>query len=236
MTRVLMAVSTAVVITLICWSILDNTYAYDAFASEEAKVSLEVTEAQSAELIASRKKSDILAFAVFAAGLAGVCGALAHGNSNVTHMLAGGVTGVILGGMAGTLGAVLGHYHDTNFSFGANALTYWFLRWLMILGPIGLACGVSAQLGVRRLGADGPVGGIIGVCVAVSAYCLLSGMVTDLESHQNVFPGASSNRLLVMLLSTISLAGLLSVQLGTKKQPNAPSNQSAAIVSDDAKT
>lgn len=211
MNRLLLSLFLAVSASFALWASLDRTYQYDAFASKETQSSVEVTEAQSAELLASRKKSDMIAYATIG-GVFALVIALAEARK-LSFLIA---IAPVLGVFGGALGSVIGHWQDTQMRLDGNQVLYWFARWAAILLPIGAACGVAAQFSSRTRGANGIVGGIVGAALSALIYGTLSGSVTPNESRQDIFPIHSSNRLLVILLTGISVAIVVHLQLKSK--------------------
>lgn len=222
MIRIVVVCVLALCVSLVCWSILNSTYSHSSFASEEAQKSLEVTEQQTRELQASRLKSDMIAFGLFGTLLGGLCGAVCSATGTAAHRGLAGVLGLVLGLVAGVAGAWLGHFHDANMAFGGEPMTYWFVRWIALLLPIGLVAGIAAQAASRFSGADGVVGGVLGASLAAVIYCLASGSLTPIEGHAEIFPAHSTNRLLAYSVASICIAGLIAFQLGRQGKKVAP--------------
>ncbi len=227
MLRFIIILVLALVVALLSWSILNATYAYDAFASKEAQSSLEVTETQTAELLSSRRTSDAIAFGLFGALLGLLCGAACNATTTVKSRIVAAVTGLLLGAVGGAMGAFLAHWHDATVAFPADPMFYWFVRWLAILLPIGIGCGIAGQIaGSSKAAIEGIVGGAIGTAVAVVIYCLAAGSLTRLESHHEIFPAHSENRLLALILAAVCISLTIASQLRKKDDSN--SNSKAA--------
>lgn len=206
----------AMLVSLVCWLVLDKTYANRSFASKEVQESLTVTEENSAELQLSRLKSDVIAFGLFAALLGGVCGIACVPKGGTANIVSSGLIGLLLGVAAGAAGAWLGHTHDARVVFIGEPMIYWFIRWLVILLPIGIAAGLAAYWKSSARLLDAILAGAIGASLAAVLICLISGSLTPIELHVEVFPAHSSNRLLVLALAAVSISGMLTLQLGRK--------------------
>ena len=213
MSRMVLVCSAAIGCAVLSWLILDNSYRYDVFASKAAQTSLEVTEAQSAELMSSRRYSDMLAYGTFGCMLALTCALLASRGSYAVKLIA---LAPLLGFLGGATGSLLAHVQDTQMLFVPNQITYWVVRWAAILVPIGLSCGIAFQLASKIAGGNYIVASILGALVAAIIYCSISGSYTAIESRQDIFPLASANRLLVFLATSLSVA--LSMTLQTVKE------------------
>lgn len=221
MLRFAIVIVLALVASLASWLILNQTYAYDAFASEEAKTSLEVTEEQTLELSASRRLSDMIAYGLFTGLLGLVCGGMLYGSSHQRNILGGLLAGLFIGIAAGALSGFLAHWHYNTMVLGADALVYWCIRWLLILTPIGLACGIAAKLAAKSKGWDEVVGGVLGGCAAAILYSFFSGSLTTMEHPLEIFPAHSENRILAFALGSVCIAATIYFQ-----QSRAAKNQS----------
>lgn len=220
MIRLATTFALAMLVSLVCWLILDRTYANRSFASKEVQESLTVTEEHSAELQLSRLKSDVIAFGMFAALLSGACGVVCVHKAGTANIVGSGLIGLLLGFAAGAAGAWLGHVHDTRVVFSGEPMFYWFIRWLVILLPIGIAAGLAAYWKSRARPLDAIVAGAIGGSLAAVLICLSVGSLTPIELHVEIFPAHSSNRLLVLALAAVCISGMLTFQLGRQsKEP-----------------
>ncbi|MEM7475210.1 MAG: hypothetical protein AAF483_09480 [Planctomycetota bacterium] len=193
---------------------------YDKFqyASKEAQESLEVTEAQSAELNASALKSDTIVYVCWGAILAAISGVSSTTASGNRGRLVGFVVGLVLGAGAGWLCAFVGHWHDQTMTFN-NSMMYWVGRWALMLAPVGLvtAVAVAAAGSIGKSIVDAIVGGLIGVVATLAVYCLLQGLITPLEQHDAVFPGNKENQIALFGLSVVLLGGSCLVANGLGK-------------------
>lgn len=209
MPRMILVCFAAVGSAVLSWVILDNTYRYDVFASQAAQTSLEVTEAQSAELLSSRKYSDMLAYGTFGCILALTCALLAARGSYTLKIIA---VAPVLGFLGGAAGGQLAHFQDAQMTFVPNQITYWVARWAAILVPIGISCGTASLLAGKVQAANNIVAGILGALAATIIYCGVSGSLTAIESRQDIFPLASQNRLLVFLATSLCVAIAIALQ------------------------
>ncbi len=201
-------------VAIFTWQAVDRFYAYDAFASVETRQSLEVTEAQTAELIASRIKSDLITFGVIGALLAALAGSGAAPGTTLQQRGLGGAIGIVIGGIFGAMAGYLGNLHDANVAFPSDPTFYWVGRWALLFGLMGVAAGIAAGITAgKRLASDAVVGSLIGAGIAILLYCFLSGSITPNESHENVLPGHSGNRLLMLLDLFVVIPTLIAVQL-----------------------
>lgn len=209
----------AMLVSLVCWLVLDKTYANRAFASKETQESLSVTEQQSAELRLSRLKSDLIAFGMFAALLGGVCGIACVPKSGTANVISSGLVGLLLGFVGGAVGAFLGHTHDARVVFSGEPMFYWFIRWLVVLLPIGIASGLAAYWKSQARNFDAIAAGAIGASLAAVLICFIGGSLTPIELHSEVFPAHSSNRLLVLAVAAVCISVAIAFQLGRQTKP-----------------
>lgn len=188
------------------WQATHDTY---RFASEEARTSLEVTEAQSAELKGAAIKSDAIAFGIMGAAFAAVIGFAANPKTTIGKRVVGGLTGVVLGAIGGAIAGYIGHWHDVKYLYPSDPVFYWLGRWAMMIGPIAVAAGiaVSASGNPAKLLKDSLVATIIGGGLVVVFYCFMTGSITPIESHERVFPAFSQNR--ILLLALMPIMGIL---------------------------
>ncbi len=203
----------ALLVSLVSWGVLDRTYNHPSFASKEAQETLVVSEELSAELQASRLKSDLIAYGLFSALLGSVCGAVCVRRTGTASIVVAAIIGLLLGLTGGMAGAWLGHLHDAKMVFSGDPMIYWITRWIAILLPIGLAAGIAASLNSPAKILDGVLAGAIGAAVATLLICFVSGSLTPIELHTEVFPAHSSNRILVFSLAATCIAGLIAFQL-----------------------
>ena len=222
MIRLATTFALAMLVSLVCWLVLDKTYANRSFASKEVQESLTVTEEHSAELQLSRLKSDVIAFGMFAALLSGACGIVCVPKAGAANVVGSGLIGLLLGFAAGAAGAWLGHMHDARVVFIGEPMIYWFIRWLVILLPIGIAAGLAAYWKSQARLLDAIVAGAIGASLAAVLFCLTMGSLTPIELHVEIYPAHSSNRLLVLALAAVCISGMLTFQLG--RQAKAPTS------------
>lgn len=214
MIRLATTFALAMLVSLVSWLVLDRTYANRSFASREVQESLTVTEQQSAELQLSRLKSDVIAFGMFSALLSGLCGVVCLPKAGNVNLVSSGLVGLLVGFAAGAAGAWLGHAHDARMVFSGEPMFYWFIRWLAILLPIGIAAGLAAYWKSRARPLDAIVAGAVGASLAAVLICLSMGSMTPIELHVEIFPAHSSNRLLVFALAAVCISGMLTFQLG----------------------
>ncbi len=203
----------AMLVSLVSWGILNQTYAHRSFASKEAQETLTVSEELSNELLASRLKSDLIAYGLFSALLASVCGAVCVPRKFVASIGVAALLGLLLGAVGGAAGAWLGHLHDAKMVFSGDPMIYWITRWLAVLLPIGLTAGVAASLNSQAKLVDAVVAGAIGAAVAALMICFVSGSLTPIELHSEIFPAHSSNRILTFSLAAVCIAGTIAFQL-----------------------
>ena len=207
----------SMLVSLVSWGILSKTYANRSFASKEAQETLVVSEALSAELQASRLKSDLIAYGLFAGLLGCLCGMACVPRAEPSKRLIGGLIGLSLGVAGGAAGAWLGHVHDEKMAFGGEAMTYWFVRWMLILLPIGGASALAAQWNSKSKFVDAVVAGLVGTSIAAVLLCLTTGSLTPMELHTEIFPAHSSNRLLVLSLAAVCISGMVTLQLNRQR-------------------
>jgi hypothetical protein len=198
------------------WLLFQKTYDAHRFASDEARRALAVSQEQSAELQASTRTSDMIAYGIFGAVVAAVSGLLCHPTARTPGRLRGALVGLVLGGLAGVAAAQLGHGFDARTVFPADPMVYWIERWALILLPLCLAVAIavaSAGQFTRHI-LDCLFGAVIGGALATIIYCVVSGALTPIEGHQFIFPAAPANRLLILGLAAVLIGGIVLVQLG----------------------
>lgn len=197
------------------WFVFELKYDAGYFASQEARESVVVTEAQSAELDSSAYRVDMIAYAIYGTLITGLCGLVCPKIGTTTSRLRGLFGGFVLGGLAGCAMAALGHWFDDVVTIPRDPMLYWLQRWALMLVPLGLAIGIATAIGGTKGGAKGEpiIGALLGSLGAAILYCLFSGELTPVESHHTIYPGFASNRWLVLTLAAV-LSGSGAIVLG----------------------
>lgn len=224
--KLLISLVVCVLVGFLGWFVVGQVYVannYGIFASEEAQTSLEVTEAQTAELERARNICDALAHGFMGALICGLAGALANSSSSTKSAMIAAGAGLVLGFAAGTAGGFIGRWITVP---PTDAMMAWAMRWAIVLTPTVLTaafCGALAG-NLKTDFADALKGGVLALAGIVILYSLLSGSVTRNEERAAVFPGHSENRLLVLQLSTIGVVLGVGSQLAGKSTGDEPQN------------
>ncbi len=225
--RILASIPLAFLVALAVWFWAENNYNRNKYASREAQTTRDLLEHHSEELKASAIKSDMILYGILGAGLAALCGAWSHTSTTIPGRIRGLLVGAVIGGLAGAGGGWLGHWFDTNVSFPTDPIVYWFGRWAVMLAPLAVASGIAAAVSgskpVKDL-VEAIAGGLLGVAIAVTIYCLASGAISPIEEHQYIYPSYQSNRLMVLALATVFVSAMITFRLGSSsgKQTSAP--------------
>ncbi len=221
MFRFAIVLAMAILVSFVSWGVLNQTYAHRSFASKEAQETLVVSETQSTELQASRLKSDIIAYCLFAALLGSVCGAVCVPRSGTPSIIVAALIGLLIGLAGGAAGAWLGHIHDAKMVFSGDPMVYWITRWFAILLPIGIAAGLAAAVRSQAKIVEAILAGAIGATVATILICLVTGSLTPIELHTEIFPAYGSNRLVSLSLAAVCIAGTIAFQLSRQAKKGA---------------
>lgn len=216
--RIVLAMVTSLLAAAGVWYAFEGEgmYSRHQFASEEAQKSLEVTEAQSAELLASARKSDSIVFALYGSLLAAVAGWFCHPLAAMSGRVKGALAGIVLGAIGGVLTAQVGHWFDRAIPFPQEPMLYWIGRWVLMVLPTCLAAGVAVALAgqfVKHVG-NAVAGSVLGGVIAIILYSLLTGSVTPIEGHQYIYPANPGNRLMAMGLVAAVVPGMIALQVG----------------------
>lgn len=205
------------------WYVFELKYDVGYFASQEARESVVVTEAQSAELNSSAYRVDLIAYAIYGALITGLCGLVCPKVGSTTSRLRGLLGGFVLGGLAGCAMAALGHWFDDAVAMPRDPMLYWLQRWALMLAALGLAIGIATVMGGAKGGSQSEpiVGALLGSIGAAILYCLFSGEFTPVESHHTIYPGFASNRWLILTLAAV-LSGSGAIVLGHRVPPTRP--------------
>lgn len=207
--------------------IIQSTYDETAFASEEARTSLEVSEAQSAELLASTTTSNMIAYAILGALMTGASGFAANPRALPAGRGIGLVVGLILGAVAGVAMAQIGHLYDAKIAFPRDPMLYWVGRLFAMFSVLGIACGVAIAAAGKfsKDITDAIVGGLLGAGALTIIYCFVAGAATRIEGHQYIYPAFPENRAVLIGLSI--LVGFGSMLLLVRKSETATSKTEA---------
>jgi hypothetical protein len=201
------------------WFLLERTH--PIFVAEEAMAAGRdaggLTEEWINDIRTEDLKSAMVTYSLWGAVLAGFCGLLCNPRA---HRRAIGLgVGVGLGALAGGLAAYGGQWHDLAVEYTGSTTTYWIVRWSILAIPLAIAAAIAcaASGDFSKDAVDSLAGSLIGAVIGVTVISLLMGVVTPVESHQNIFPGFSSSRGLALAAVNLSVVGLLILQLG--RQP-----------------
>jgi hypothetical protein len=186
-----------------------STYPY-VLASEEARASTMVTEAQSAELSAATRSSDMIGYGILGALLCSVVAFVTSLGKPLSAWVPGLLLGLVCGALFGAAAGWLGHWFESKpaFSFD-DIMMHVLVRSFVMFLPLTIVCGAVAALSYRSgkaigSGIGGAVMGLVGV---VALYAVLSGTLTQAEGRHKIFPAWESNRGL-LLGSMFSLIGV----------------------------
>jgi MFS family permease len=199
-------------------------------ASEEARRSLEVTDEQMSELKSAALSSDMIAFGIMGAVLAGGFAALLGKATQTSKRPIGLVAGAVLGLGAGALGAMAGHWFVESPPFDINdPMLYSFVRWILILGGVAGAAGLATALvgNFQKDAANAVIGALIGLFAAAAIYALASGSMTTAEQKNKILPHHFDNQLLIIVAS-FTCIGLGIISQLYRNPPKLPEQPSAA--------
>ncbi len=187
-----------------------STYPY-VLASEEARTSVVVTEAQLVELKAATQSSDRIAYAIFGALACTVMPLLVSVGQPIKKQLIGAAAGLPLGAISGIAAACIGHWFDNHpsITFSEDSM-HVLVRWIVMLVPIAIACGIAvgiAYSSVKTIVAR-IVGAVVGVVIAGGLYGFLAGVVTIAEEKHKIFPFHPGNRTMI-IGSVLCFVGLV---------------------------
>lgn len=194
-------------------------------ASEAARTSLMVSEAQLTELNQATMQSDMIVFAVVGAAFSAILALVLSKPAKSIQRIMGAFFGLVAGAILGALGGWIGHQF-LNPALGEMEISiYQCLRMLGIMIPIGIAASLAVGVGGQMKTDFGKalVGAILGIVAAALAYSVLSGLVTTVENRHKVFPHHMPNRLLMLTGTAIAVAVGMAIQLYRKAKTNSES-------------
>ncbi|MFO0941162.1 MAG: hypothetical protein U0930_10370 [Pirellulales bacterium] len=179
-------------------------------ASEEARTSLTVTNEQLTELKSATQSSDRIAF-----GIAGILIAMTVTTSIAGFRSVGAMKAIAfaaLGGLlTGVLAAPIGHWFDNNPAIGLEGSMAILVRWMAMLSPLAIVCGISFAIGLGKPNtiANSVIGALLGLVLASCLYSFASGVLTIVEDQHKILPQHDSNRALIFAAVT----GLIGVTI-----------------------
>jgi hypothetical protein len=209
-----------------------STYPY-VLASEEARASLTVTEAQSAELNAATKSSDMIAYGILGALLCSVVTFVTSLGKPISARVPGLLLGLVCGSLLGLAAGWLGHWFESNPSLSQDDMMMHILvRSYVMFLPLAIVCGAVAGMGYKSGKAigSGIAGSAIGLVGVVALYAVLSGTLTPAEGRYKIFPSFDANRVLLLgsMFSMIGFGILMQIRSLTCSGPKCtPESQQA---------
>lgn len=196
----------------------------------------ELTEEMAVAVALEDFKSALVTFAIWGSILGASLGmASLTGRAKLPVRI---VVGTLLGALGGLAAAYLSNRYSRFSEPPTDFLTYWLVRWIVVLLPVATALGFtnsllnwSPKMIFENLGRA-----VVGMVLGVLLYVLSMGWLTPIEQAQYLFPGFRTNScLLIVAVGTISFVLLnwnsginSSDKKGTKAQPTPPEEGGAS--------